>query len=856
VSGDQPEAGLLLSLIGRDHEVRVLERAVDDARQGRTQLVEVVGEAGMGKTRLVEELAGLAPAFYHHAAVCERYRTSDAYFPVRSLLRTVVGIPLPAGAREAGELLEQWLSDVAPELAPLLVVPFGAETEAAGEPGGRDPARRRQLMHGGIDVLLTRTMRMPTVLVLEDTQWIDDASRSLLAHLVRSPVAKPWLVCVTRRPEGEPIAAGASGAVIALRPLPVDAATAVAREAAGSALRPAELDRIVARSGGNPFFVRELTTTRDSYPALPGRVESLLRERLNDLGDDERLLLVHAAAIGRSFDLALLRETLDGTTLAGRVDERMSTLAGFVEELEPDRFRFRHDLFQEAAYAELADDRRPEVHARVATALEGRAGTDARDLSPELALHFGEAGDLDKTWHYAVQAGRRAQNEYANRVAAELYERALAAAEHLSAVPIELPGVVESLGDVYVLAGEATRAASMFERADACAADDLARARIRRKQGQCCTRSDDFDEAWSWLKSALELVQDPPESPEEVVELAEIELELGAVTYFQGRFDVAARWGDKALQRAESGSDRRLLARAYDHLETTQDLSGGKRSTRLRVKALAIHEELGDVVGEATLSNNLGLCAYFDGRWEEALRFYRRANSLDRTIGNDNALVGGNLVNEAEILSDQGRLEDAKMLLEEARTVYDARGSAFGAALATGALGRLAARSARHVEAEALLIEALATLEAIGAKGSATETRARIAEAHLLAGEHRRAYELATRILEAEKNEMTAYTGLIAQLERTAGYAAFQNHEPDVAADHFRRSMEAAEKDGVTYESALTLIAAAELAERTSLEEPAILRAEGQEILDRLGVVAVPAVPLPDTFFEPHEHRL
>ncbi len=128
-----------MSLVGREYEVGVLQRAVDDARKRRTQLVEIVGEAGMGKTRLVEELPRLAQGFYHHAAVCDRYRTSDAYFPVCSLLRTVAGIPLTAGAGEAGLLLERWLGDVTPELVPLLpllAAPFGAETQAAGEPGG------------------------------------------------------------------------------------------------------------------------------------------------------------------------------------------------------------------------------------------------------------------------------------------------------------------------------------------------------------------------------------------------------------------------------------------------------------------------------------------------------------------------------------------------------------------------------------------------------------------------------------------------------------------------------------------------------------------------------------------------
>jgi len=210
------------SLVGREYELGQLGFAVEGARRRRTQLVEIVGDGGIGKSRLIEELPRLAPGFFHHAARCERSRTSEAYFPLRSLLRNVAGIRESADSADAGRLLRRWVESVTPELLPmlrLLEAPFGADTRGRGGPGVSDPSRRRNLMSTVVEALLSRTLTTPTLLVFEDTQWMDEASRSLLDALVNSATAKPWLVCVTRRPEGESIISRASRTVIVLRPL-------------------------------------------------------------------------------------------------------------------------------------------------------------------------------------------------------------------------------------------------------------------------------------------------------------------------------------------------------------------------------------------------------------------------------------------------------------------------------------------------------------------------------------------------------------------------------------------------------------------------------------------------------------
>jgi tetratricopeptide (TPR) repeat protein len=356
------------------------------------------------------------------------------------------------------------------------------------------------------------------------------------------------------------------------------------------------------------------------------------------------------------------------------------------------------------------------------------------------------------------------------------------------------------------------------------------------------------------LESALALIPDPPPSRAAASQLAEIELGLGGIAFRQGRFADAERWVARAADRAvREGSDAHVVAHAYYALEAARDYLRGDQSTTLRRKALAIYQELGDVSGEATTANSIGLAAYFAGQWNEALRFYRRAHALDRTAGNFESLAV-HLNNEGEILSDQGHLDEAAAIFTEARSLFVTIDQAFGTAVTTSNLARVTVRSGRPGDAASGFNEALTVFEKIGAGSFGLETRARIGEMYVVAGEHRTAHHIAAATL--EQLGESASPGLVALLERILGYAAFQNFEPDVAAEHFRRSLAAAQADRADFEAALTLVAAAELAERTGLEEPSILRAEGQEILDRLEVVALPPVPLPETFFEPREHRL
>ena len=219
------ETRALLPLVGREHELALLAGAVDAARLRQSRAVEIVGEPGAGKSRLVEELASISAGFQFLQGSCEPYSASTPFGPFRAMLRPLIGV-LPDESREsAGAKLTAFAQTVMPDLAqwlPLLALPFDAEVADTGEVDQIDPAFRRDRLHDVLDQFLARMLLMPTVILVEDVHWLDDASQLLLAKLAQ-PGPRPWLVVATRRPSGLPLAATE---VLALELEPLDAAEA------------------------------------------------------------------------------------------------------------------------------------------------------------------------------------------------------------------------------------------------------------------------------------------------------------------------------------------------------------------------------------------------------------------------------------------------------------------------------------------------------------------------------------------------------------------------------------------------------------------------------------------------------
>jgi class 3 adenylate cyclase/tetratricopeptide (TPR) repeat protein len=829
----EEKATATLPFVGRDAELAALGEAVDAVRMRRQQLVELVGPPGIGKSRLVEELKAQSVGFTQFVAGCDPYESATPYALFRNLIRPLAGITPELDAAEAGAHLAPWISTVMPDLAPwlpLLAIPFGAEVEPTPETDEIDPAFRRQRLMDTVEQFLMRVLMMPTLLVVEDAHWIDDASQELILHLTRAAAPRPWLICVTRRPQGVAFARGVDGHVqFALEPLDSNATQELALAAAGDVAFSTEaLALLTDRSGGNPLFLRELVASSlgaGSVASLPESVEAVILSRIDTLAPEDRFLLRNASVLGSVFELDLLEEVLSEELSDVANLARWEQLAEFVAWDGAGTVRFLHDLFRTAAYEGLSFKRRREVHARVGRALESRGSEAAL-----LALHFLHGQQHEASWRYAVAAGRDAQASYANVVAAENYQLALSAAAHLELDAGSIAQVAEALGDVSELAARYSESEAAYTRARKLFADDPeAQARLLWKEGVLRERLGKYLDAIRRYGKALKALE-----ASGIVESAptklELELAYAGVRYRQGRFTAAVSWAERAATHADAAADRTRLAHAY-YLEHIARVHSGSRDPEHRDAALGILEEVGDLVRLSNLLNNMGIEAYFEGRWDDASELYRRSGETSQRAG-DVVNVARAQNNEAEILADQGRLDEAQARFEEALRVWRAAGYRVGIALATSNLGRVAARTGRFEEAEKLLLYAVAQFEELGAESLVLETRTRLTECFVLAGRHKEALVLVRPLIASETSPQQA------GIERLAGYAVVQSRAGVAKArSHFDASLERARATDTPYELALTLRA---IAETSGAESP-----EADEILARLGVVFVPAVPLP-----------
>jgi tetratricopeptide (TPR) repeat protein len=284
------------------------------------------------------------------------------------------------------------------------------------------------------------------------------------------------------------------------------------------------------------------------------------------------------------------------------------------------------------------------------------------------------------------------------------------------------------------------RAGAAYARALELAGDDGAvQARLRWKEGRQREWMGDYAGALELYDRALESADAAPETQ------IEIELSHASVRQRQGKFEEMATWCNRAIEHAQRSGSRPGLAHAYYMLDMAHTWMG-RPTTEYRDLALPIYEEIGDLLGQAKVLNNLGIAAYYEGRWDETIAYYRRCRAVAQQAGDVvYAAIATN--NEAEVLSDQGRLDEARPLFDDALRAFRASKWRFGVPLVNANLGRLAARAGQVDQALVLLDDAIAECRELGSETA--ETRGRLAERHVFAGDYREAQAVTAELVES-----------------------------------------------------------------------------------------------------------
>ncbi len=465
----------------------------------------------------------------------------------------------------------------------------------------------------------------------------------------------------------------------------------------------------------------------------------------------------------------------------------------------------------------------------------GETTVDEEEMAETLSLHFSLAERHEETWRFSLLAAERARAKFANADAAELYRRALAAAPSVEALaPAEVGRTWEALADVLELGGDYGGARLAYRQARArLRSDPEALAGLCLKEGRLRENEGHYTEALRWYERGLRRA-DELEGARQVLHRLRLSLGYAAARFRQGAFEECVEWVERVIEDARAAGALEELAHAYYLVHLAYTSLGSSKRHEVRDLALPIYEELGDLLGQANALNNLGIDAYYEGRWEEALGYYERSRAARQRIGD---VVGAATIanNLAEILSDQGRIAEAETELREVREICEAAGSRLMTAVADANLGRAAARAGRPDEARDLLTAAASALREIDAGSFVVEVQARLAESALFGGDADLALATAD---EAESITGTSAPPAVqALLHRVRGQALALQGRQEEAARALEESLRIAREGGMLYETALTLRAWANLTDSNKDAD------EAERIFHELDVIAVPWLP-------------
>jgi class 3 adenylate cyclase/tetratricopeptide (TPR) repeat protein len=446
----------LTRFVGRDSELEQLRQALDVARSGRGQVVAVVGEPGVGKSRLYWEFihSHRTQGWLIVESSSVSYGKATAFLPIIDLLRSYFQIEARDEARKirekvTGKLLslDRALEPSLPALLWLLDVPVDDDPHWQR----LDPPQRRQRTLDGVKRLLLRESQVqPLLVVFEDLHWIDAETQALLDSLVESLPTACLLLLVNYRPEYQH-GWGSKTYYRQLRidPLPPENAGELLGAILGHdpSLEPVKR-LLIERTEGNPFFLEECVRTlvegqvvlgeRGAYRLaktthaiqVPATAQAILAARIDRLSPEDKRLLQAAAVIGKDVPFGLLHAIADMPEEALRRGLSQLQAAEFLYEarLFPDlEYTFKHALTHDVAYGSLLQDRRRHLHARIMEAIEQRYPDRLHEQVEELAHHAFRGEVWDKAVGYLRQAGAKAFARSANREAVAYFEQALAA---------------------------------------------------------------------------------------------------------------------------------------------------------------------------------------------------------------------------------------------------------------------------------------------------------------------------------------------------------------------------------------------------------------------------------------------
>jgi len=625
--------GLKARMIGREKEFDALVASAEEWLTGKGQILSIIGEAGIGKSRLVTELKaylerqkeargqkGQEDKLLRLEGRCISIGQPISYWPFLDILRSWFGlseedseVEKPQKVRNHVEtLLPEQSDDILPFLGYLMNLRFGGELDTRLTHYSSEQIQHRTMMCLR-DLLIALARQERLLLVLEDLHWADDLSLDLLSLLMDELMAHPlMLVCVYRPEQGHRVWRLGSMAQrkcleryteLSLQKLhPRESRRLVEELLAIDDLPESVRGMILQKSEGNPFFIEEVIRSLieqglvyregERWKAkeevveleVPDTIQSVVLARVDRLEAEAKYVLQCASVIGRLFKHRLLEHL---TQKQQELDQHITALEErdlvYEERTIPElEYAFKHALTQEATYQGILGRRRQAFHREVAQGIERLYQERIEDFYEELAYHWGRSGEQEKTLEYLMKAGKKAAKHYLNEAAIDYYTRALQLAEEM-----RVPG--DRLAEIYEARGWVHNGITFYEE---CISDMLEAVRLCTQRSKRANMYQAISNTYAWSINDM---------------------------------DEAARYARKTLEEIEPTDKSWETASAYEGAATPLIHINLEEGVCLLKRAIAISEEMGYKDLLAIQYTNLGWTYYYmyPGEFKEQCRVAR-----------------------------------------------------------------------------------------------------------------------------------------------------------------------------------------------------------------------------------------
>jgi len=674
--------GILHSrLVGRDAELLQIQETLKQLKQGEGKILSIIGDHGVGKSRLVAEISKLQTSGIGWAeGRALTYTSKHSYWVARSILKNFLGYHQESFDESMLDTIykraKTHFGDTVEEVYPFIehfLEPSAEKNRIKSFELNDAQTLKGQVHYSVKEFIKKESTERPLVLVWEDLQWCDASSFDLLNDLLPLVEEVPLLLLLIYRiDENEEEIwnfhhKNLDGykqrhKIISINPLNNQESILLIRNILKSKNLTVEMqNQVIEKTEGNPSFLEEvihslndkgflrhkkdrLSTTYGKGFQVPNLLQSVIMARIDCLMPSDKLTLQTASVIGRIFQKRLLAQIMQDNINENDFEKALKELQfkelilrhlpvniSFSKSHVGKEYIFKHNITQDVVYNSMLLSHRRKLHSQIGEVIENLYPNHNEKFSDILAVHFEKGKVLNKAIHYSKMAADRAKDIFANDEAVFFYSNTLKLSEETFLEPLDVAQIHESLGEVYSLTAKYSLAIDHYKESLNYYKDPNTLTKIYYKCGQAYERWGKYETALENFNYGLSLQSRGDEDEQAALIYAGI----GMVYYRKGNIIQAEKFNNLALSILKRNGNELYLAETYNNLGIIYCKSGDlEKSFEYHQKCLLIRESVGAVSGLAASNNNLGYLYQLKNDFDKAVEYYNKSLEYCEKIGN------------------------------------------------------------------------------------------------------------------------------------------------------------------------------------------------------------------------------